>query len=76
MAVKNSYMTNGLKHRMHGNTRCLPHNYSHSLITGVIKFLLNYAEENAILLPGRISGYKYNDLKILPLCWSNICFVN
>jgi len=66
MAVKNSYMTNGLENRMHGNTKRLPHNHSHSLITGVIRFLLNYAEENAILLPGRIPGYKRDDLKILP----------
>ena len=32
----------------------------------MVKFLQNYAEENALLLPGRIPGYKRDDIKLLP----------
>lgn len=32
----------------------------------VLTFLENYAEENAILLPGRIPAYKRDDIKLLP----------
>ena len=31
-----------------------------------MKFMENYTEANAILLPGRIPGYKRDDLKLLP----------
>ena len=36
------------------------------LSKNVTRFLQNYAEKNAILLPGRIPGYKRDDIKILP----------
>jgi hypothetical protein len=32
----------------------------------VVSFIRNYAEDNAILLPGRIPGYKRDDLVLLP----------
>ena len=32
----------------------------------VVRFLLNYSEENALLLPGRVPGYSRSDLKLLP----------
>ena len=31
-----------------------------------VRFLLNYAEQNGILLPGRVSGYSRSDIKLLP----------
>jgi hypothetical protein len=31
-----------------------------------LKFLRSHAESNAILLPGRIPGYKRDDLQLLP----------
>jgi hypothetical protein len=34
--------------------------------TGKLRFLRSYAEVNAILLPGRIPGYKRDDLQLLP----------
>ena len=44
---------------MHGNTKRLPHNHlTDAVITNVTKILKNYAEENAILLPGRIPGHR------------------
>lgn len=67
MALKESYLANGLETRIHGNKKQLPHNQmTHRAITNVVKFLQNYAEENAILLPGRIPGYRRDDIKLLP----------
>ena len=66
-SVKEHYLANGLETRVHGNTKRLPHNHSSpETINNVVKFLQNYAEENAILLPGRIPGYKRDDIKLLP----------
>ena len=65
--VRDSYLTNGLETRLHGNTKRLPHNHlTHAVITNVMEFLNNYAEENAILLPGRIPRHKRDDIKLLP----------
>ncbi|XP_071490311.1 uncharacterized protein [Diadema antillarum] len=35
-------------------------------VQGVVQFILNYAAENCILLPGRIPGIKSSDVKLLP----------
>lgn len=32
----------------------------------MVKFIVSYAEDNAILLPGRIPGYKRDDVQLLP----------
>ena len=67
MALKDSYLENGLETRIHGNTKRLPHNQmTHRAICNVVKFLQNYAEQNAILLPGRLPNYKKDDIKLLP----------
>ena len=51
----------------HGNTKRLPHNaLTYEDIIRIVKFLSNYAEEQAILLPGRVPGYKRDDFKLLP----------
>lgn len=65
--VKEHYLSNGLETRVHGNRKRLPHNYiSIEAVNKIVKFLQNYTEENAILLPGRIPGYKRDDIKLLP----------
>lgn len=57
----------GLTPRIHGNTKRLPcHSLSLSSVEFVVRFLLNYSEQNAILLPGRIPGYQRSDIKLLP----------
>ena len=66
-AVKDHYKVEGLQTRQHKNSRRTPH---HSMPfaakRNVLTFLLNYAEENAILLPGRIPAHKRDDIKLLP----------
>ena len=66
-AIKASYMKDGITTRTHGNTKKLPHNaLTFEDITRIVKFLSNYAKEQAILLPGRVPGYKRDDFKLLP----------
>ena len=66
-SVKEHYLANGLETRVHGNTKRLPRNHnSPETINNVVKFLQNYTEETAIVLPGRIPGYKRDDIKLLP----------
>jgi len=66
-AVKHHYLATGLTTRQHGNTKRIPHNaLSYRETANVVKFLKNYAANHAILLPGRIPGYKRDDLQLLP----------
>ena len=65
--LKSSLLENGLSPRLHGNTKCLPHNTTSFADTQqVANFIKTYAEAHAILLPGRIPGYKRSDLQLLP----------
>ena len=66
-AVRHSYDTIGVSERTHGNSNRLPHHgFTTHDLKRVVNFLINYAEEHAILLPGRIPGYKRTDLQLLP----------
>lgn len=67
LALRGSYLSEGLVPRVHGNTGRAP---AHALVMGdvrnIITFVAQYAEANAILLPGRVPGYKRDDIEILP----------
>ena len=57
----------GIQERSHRNQNRLPHNgFNTEELKTVVTFLRNYSEQNAILLPGRIPGYKRTDLQLLP----------
>ena len=65
--LQQSLSDNGLTPRRHGNLRRLPSNAISFIDTQrVVEFLRTYAEANAILLPGRIPGYKRTDVQLLP----------
>lgn len=65
--IKDSFLTNGLVTRTHGNTKKMPHNaLTFDMIVNILKFIQNYAEQNALLLPGRIPAFKRDDIKVLP----------
>ena len=65
--VRKSYLENGLAPRTHGNSNRVPHNaLSYTDLCNLVKFIQNYAEQHAILLPGRIPTYKRDDCKLLP----------
>ena len=64
---KNIFLENGLVEREHGNTKNRPHNaLTFARITNMLKFIENYAEKHAILLPSRIPGFKRDDVSVLP----------
>ena len=53
--------------QIHGNSNRLPkHALSLSSVEYVVRFLVNYTDQHAIPLPGRIPGYKNTDLNLLP----------
>ena len=57
----------GLATRVHGNSNKAPANtLSYQSICHLVKFIQNYAEQHAILLPGRIPQLKKDDVKLLP----------
>lgn len=62
-----SLKKNGLTPRTHGNAKKRPHHaLSLSSIEYVVRFIHNYAEQNALLLPGRVPGYSRTDIQLLP----------
>ena len=61
------YKKNGLTLRSHGNKKRLPSStFSAETVDNVVKFILNVAEDQALLLPGRVPGFKRVDVKLLP----------
>ena len=49
--------------RVNGNKKRLPSSaFSSETIEQVVKFILNTAEEQALLLPGRVPGFKRIDV--------------
>jgi len=65
-SLQEHYENSGLSSRTHGNTRRLPKNtLPFAVVEDVKLFLANYAEKHAISLPGRIPGYKEEDIKLL-----------
>ena len=57
-----SLKEDGLAPRIHGNTKRKPqHALSFSSTEYVVRFLLNYTEQNGLLLPGRVPGYSRTD---------------
>lgn len=62
------YKTNGLapRYKKSGGRRKDPRFLSHDDIKQVVSFIENYAEDHAIVLPGRIPGFKKFHMKLLP----------
>ena len=64
--LKEHYERYGIHPRTHGNTKTLPSNtLPQSITENVHRFLTNYIEENAFVLPGRIPGFKREDVQVL-----------
>ena len=60
------YRKNGLTLRVHGNAKRLPSSVSSAeTVEQVVKFIKNTTGEQALLLPGRVPGFKRIDLKLL-----------
>ena len=66
-ALKKHFSENGLTVRMHGNTqKHLRNAPTYDRILNLLRFIQSYSEQNAILLPGHIPGFKRDDIKVLP----------
>ena len=66
-ALQKHYRENGCTARVHGNKgKSFPNHLSFDDRVRVRNFIANYAETNAVLLPGRIPGFKRDDLQLLP----------
>ena len=62
-----SFKDNGLRPHLHGNAKKLLHNTLSLLSTQFfVRFIFNYAEQHALLQPGRVPGYSRLDLQLLP----------
>ena len=67
MALKASFLACGLTTRVHRNTSHAPKNaLKFDEIKNLVNFIIIYAERHAILLPGRIPGYKNDRMQLLP----------
>ena len=66
-AVKASFLASGFTTRVHGNTVHKPkQTLKFDKIKKFVTFVHNYAEKPAILLTGRIPGYKRDNIQLLP----------
>ena len=66
LRLKEHWEQHGLSRRTHGNTKRVPENVTPlSVVEDFCAFLQNYVEENAIILPGRIPGFKSDDIRVL-----------
>ena len=63
-AIRAQYVREGLVPRVCG--RVAPNALVLEEVKSIITFVMHYVETNAILLPGRIPGYKRDDIKLLP----------
>jgi len=60
------YHNDGISPRIHSNSKRLPHNALPLTVAEDVKsFMSNYADENAVLLPGSIPGFKNGDIQLL-----------
>ena len=67
LAIRKHYQEHGLEPRTHQNSKRLPaRTLSFDDITRIVNFLQQYAEQHAILLPGRVPNHKRDDVKLLP----------
>ena len=65
--IKKSLKQNGLVARTHGNAKRTPHNaISFEKIQNGVKFIHSYAEQTALILPGRVPGYSRSDIQLHP----------
>ena len=77
------YKKNGLTLLSHRKKKQLPSStFSAESVDNVVKFIFNVAEDQALLLPGRVCGFKRVDVQLLPSAltkhrnmyrqWSNV----
>lgn len=67
LVIRKHFHQQGLEPHTHQNTKQLPaQTLSFDDINRIVKYLQRYTKQHAILLPGRVPGYKRDDVKLLP----------
>lgn len=67
-ALVHHYKEHGIaqRQRKSGGRRSNTRSLSYDDIKAVVTFISNFAEEHALVLPGRVPGFKRADVKLLP----------
>lgn len=67
-ALIHHYKKHGLaeRRRKSGGRRANTTSLSYDDLKAVVTFISNFAEEHALVLPGRVPGFKRADIKLLP----------
>jgi len=66
--LKKWYLANGIYPRKKKSGGRRKTALSFDEIKRVSRFIINFAEQHSIILPGRIPGFKRDDVKVLPSC--------
>ena len=66
--LRHRVATSGIQPVLHGNTGRVPYTkvQTFSDVKRVVTFIQNYAENNALILPGRVAGHRNSSLQLLP----------
>jgi hypothetical protein len=74
----NHFKENGLSppEKKSGGRQNNKFSFKYQDIERVVKFLTNYADENAHVLPGRVPGFKRDDIKLIPSAHTKILVYN
>jgi len=65
--IQGIFLADGLVEKIHGNAKRIPHNSLAFVDTeNVVTCIRNYAQQNALFLPGRQAGVFNSALKLLP----------
>ena len=67
MRLREHYVKEGMTERMHklaGKSHKSTSSFEHN--QNVYCFIKHFAEDNALLLPGRVSAFKKSDIQLLP----------
>ena len=67
-AVIQHYKDHGIaeRQRKSGGRRVNTRSLTYDDIKAVVTFITNFAEEHALVLPGRVPGFKRSDIRLLP----------
>ena len=79
-SLSQHFQRSGLTPRTHGNVKRKPaHALSFLSINYIVTFIHNYAEQHALLLPGRVSGYSRSaaeaDGTVHPAAYTTFCYI-
>ena len=71
--IADHYLAKGLTSRIHGNKNRLPHNSTpFEMVEHIKSFIISYGQDNALPLPGRVPGYREENIRFKEECLADI----